>query len=62
VSEDTARGIRVVDDERQRPARLGTFVQRNGGETSSPSQLSRLGIGWAFSKALLSSANSAISR
>src|ERR671935_1293709 len=40
----------------------GTFDQRSGGETSSPSQLWRLGIAWAFSNALLSSTNSAISR
>src|SRR6266540_763187 len=40
----------------------GMFAHRSGGETSSPSQVYRLGIACAFSKALLSTANSDISR
>jgi hypothetical protein len=40
----------------------GMCVQRSGGETSSPSQVWRLGMAWAFSNAPVSRANSAISR
>jgi hypothetical protein len=40
----------------------GTFVQRSGGETSSSSQLWRLGIACALAKALLSRPNASISR
>ena len=61
VREDAAGGVGVVDDQRQRPRPFGN-VRRSGGETSSPSQLYRLGIACAFAKALLSGANSLISR
>jgi hypothetical protein len=43
-------------------ASSGTFAQRSGGETSSPSQVYRLGIACEYSKTLLSRANAAISR
>jgi hypothetical protein len=43
-------------------ASSGTFSQRSGGERSWPSQVYRVGIACAWSKALLSRAKSAISR
>jgi hypothetical protein len=62
VREDATRRVRVGDEQRQRSRLVRDVCHRSGGERSSPSQVYRVGIACAWSKAVLSRAKPAISR